>query len=569
MLNIDTLNNVIAVVVVILTLSLIVQSIQALLKKVLAIKSQQLEDSLVDLFEHVIGTKPVPQPPNWFHRLTKRVPAELNSVRDGFLRSSPVLRKMCFQGPIKDQASAPTQLVLTAVLEQFRRMGRLSQHGKWMLDSLSREDLLKVLARVGPDTLVPGFTPKLQNVCDLVKSVQDTLQALDATALPGEANAAYARLQETLAPLLHDYATITTGGRVNTGVLIGDLLSFGRQAFGETLTTLGEIQGRVAAARTAAGGPGTNAALDLVAKRLQELAATITALRARADLELAPLRTKLEEVNTWFDTVMQSFSERYARGMKTWAIVISAVVVVSLNANLFTIYDAVAGSDLLRNNLDSVGADLLAKHQHVREVQDEIERIDRSPTAPTTKPPTSGEKSATSTTPAAGTSGTSTSTTSSGSTAGETPPPTAAAPPKSTAPENGGVPLDVDFAGNPTTKTRDALDTDLAKSKKEISDLVQLYAGFGFEPLTWDAVIEWWHGMWSTDVDAEGHGWGARRAHDARTLIGWLIMLLLLSFGAPFWHDTLESLFGIKNLLRQQTGTKNVEQQSGAGNPKS
>jgi hypothetical protein len=45
-------------------------------------------------------------------------------------------------------------------------------------------------------------------------------------------------------------------------------------------------------------------------------------------------------------------------------------------------------------------------------------------------------------------------------------------------------------------------------------------------------------------------------------------MAMLLSVGAPFWQDTLESLFGVKNLLRKNADIKNVEQQSGQGNPK-
>jgi len=43
---------------------------------------------------------------------------------------------------------------------------------------------------------------------------------------------------------------------------------------------------------------------------------------------------------------------------------------------------------------------------------------------------------------------------------------------------------------------------------------------------------------------------------------------MLLSVGAPFWQDTLESLFGIKNLLRQRSGTENIETESGAGQPR-
>jgi len=50
---------------------------------------------------------------------------------------------------------------------------------------------------------------------------------------------------------------------------------------------------------------------------------------------------------------------------------------------------------------------------------------------------------------------------------------------------------------------------------------------------------------------------------------GWLLMAALLSLGAPFWHDTLESLFGLKNLLRKKGDIRNVEGEAGAGQPKS
>jgi hypothetical protein len=38
---------------------------------------------------------------------------------------------------------------------------------------------------------------------------------------------------------------------------------------------------------------------------------------------------------------------------------------------------------------------------------------------------------------------------------------------------------------------------------------------------------------------------------------------VLVSAGAPFWEDVLESLFGLKSLVRQKTGTKNVEETQG------
>jgi hypothetical protein len=54
--NLDALDTAIAVVIVLLLLSLIVQSVQAILKKLMKIKSRELEQSLVDLFQHVLAS---------------------------------------------------------------------------------------------------------------------------------------------------------------------------------------------------------------------------------------------------------------------------------------------------------------------------------------------------------------------------------------------------------------------------------------------------------------------------------------------------------------------------------
>jgi hypothetical protein len=63
-------------------------------------------------------------------------------------------------------------------------------------------------------------------------------------------------------------------------------------------------------------------------------------------------------------------------------------------------------------------------------------------------------------------------------------------------------------------------------------------------------------------------GWCDRLIHMAKIAAGWVVMTILLSVGAPFWEDALESLFGLKNLLRTGSETKNIERKSGAGQPK-
>jgi len=91
---------------------------------------------------------------------------------------------------------------------------------------------------------------------------------------------------------------------------------------------------------------------------------------------------------------------------------------------------------------------------------------------------------------------------------------------------------------------------------------VGAYLDVGFAPITWAQVKSWFATLTSS------HDWLQHRKADLKTLLGWIIMAMLLSIGAPFWQDTLESLFGVKNLLRKKADIKNVETESGAGQPK-
>ena len=51
-------------------------------------------------------------------------------------------------------------------------------------------------------------------------------------------------------------------------------------------------------------------------------------------------------------------------------------------------------------------------------------------------------------------------------------------------------------------------------------------------------------------------------------MIGWFVTSCLLGLGAPFWHDALESLFGVKSLLQKKGAAQSVEGRSGAGKTK-
>lgn len=189
----------------------------------------------------------------------------------------------------------------------------------------------------------------------------------------------------------------------------------------------------------------------------------------------------LNDVNVWFDSVMQSFEERYTRHMKTAALIISIVVVVILNANFFSVYERIASDSVTRAALVEKGETLKKK----REQQ------------------------------------------------------TAANVPE-------------------TDPANVKLKEEYEKFQKEYREGLATYKGFGFNPLTPQQVKNFF-GANGSLTDKTGHG--------LKVISGWAIMALLLSVGAPFWQDTLESLFGIKNLLRKRSDTKNVEEDKG-GQPK-
>ena len=68
---------------------------------------------------------------------------------------------------------------------------------------------------------------------------------------------------------------------------------------------------------------------------------------------------------------------------------------------------------------------------------------------------------------------------------------------------------------------------------------MSLYTALGFTGPRW-IVDAWKNPRWPTTQKI------------VETVAGWLITTMLLSVGAPFWQDTLESLFGLKNFLRKK-----------------
>lgn len=450
--DLGILNTLIAMVIVILVLSLIVQSIQTLIKKFCKLKSRTILSSLEDLFQTIT--------------------------------QSPSGAGAAGAGPGKAQ-----QLV-SDVTDRLRELGRETLRGKLMLDSLAKGDLLKVLTRVEAENLLPGAVEKFGAVLTTIRTLTAELKSIDAALLEGDASAKFAAMQASLLPLIDDIEGLAGGGQINPRVLLGDLNRLRQIKTTDVLGLLGEVQKRVgedlAAARTAGVTGDELKALEGVSDGLKRIAEQITALSQAFDAALVPLRARLEQAEVWYDTVMQGFEERYNRHMRTVALAVSILVVVVLNANFFNVYRAIAA--------DPAKSKALA--ERTQEFLDTAKRM--QPTADAAAAPT----------------------------------PTPA----------GSTPL--------TPEQQEEVVEEIKTEGQNLSELFGTYKSFGIEPLT------------GTQLKSVFKG-GVSAGDVLNTIVGWLIMIVLLSAGAPFWQDTLESLFGLKNLLRQRSGTQNVEEEKG------
>ena len=564
-MDLGILNTVIAMVIVLLVLSLLVQSVQMLIKKLLKLKSKQIEDSLKDLFDQAIaGAAPPPNgapPPQ--QAANENNPPAAPASSGGIINRLRNRARIIMFGRT-DPASPEAEDFTRKILEEFKKIGRVTKYGRPVLDSLSKEDLFKVMAKFESKDFFPDYAQRFKEVCNQIIALRTAVEAITSNeALRGSASAKLAQIRAVMAPIFNNVEAILDGEEVKPKVLFADLLQLRQLDINGVLNLLNEAQQAITEERavaTEAKNDQELARLDGISKALAGIADNIGELSKKFDEAVSPLRRKLEQVEVWFDTVTQSFDERYARNMRTVSIVISVFVVILLNANFFQIYKNLSTNEVQRNLIAEAGKGILDKSRQAQ--------ASSSPT-PTPSP------------------------------------------------------------GATTSPTPD-LKKEIEESRQAIQSLVNTYEGFGFSPLTgqqfndflwstggWTAITDYkgdyfWSDSYVTPswlgyrparnekglivnkdntpippncqekdkdgktvmncspawVGQSGGEWWQSRKSDFVTLFGWAVMVMLLSVGAPFWQDTLESLFGIKNLLRQKSGTQNIETQSGTGQPK-
>lgn len=517
-----TIDNLIAVVIVLLVLSLVVQAVQSAVKKGLKMKSRQIEDSLAHLFK--IALHEVTITSNAASRANatkttaftqKTTPSSRLKRYSDILHQSPVLRLITRRNhPAADPAAPEAAALYDEVVGRFRDIGRTAFSTRPIFDSLSKADLLGVLNSLKPQSIDPAFDAKLTAAAQAFTSLQQSFRtwetALDnfnpatiAGVLSDDDKAKLAEMQAKLKPLLDDLHLLLTGTHVDVQTLAGDVKKLRAINLDDVQKIIIDVRSRLSQALASAQVNKLTPAIDALTALdtgLKSLADGITAFRQKFDVVFA----NWKKVENSFDTVMQGFEERYARGMKTAALIISFLVVVFLNANFFTIYRDISTSD--------------AKRTLILQSQSQVEELYRNQQAQQQ----------------------------------------ASAPDAPTQPK----------ADNPVKVWFET-------SKKEIDNNASIFTGYGFSPLTWQGTKAWLHTLNPAEIPPgeKMTRWASGNflrelKNDLKTLIGWIVMTLLLSVGAPFWQDFLESLFGIKNVLRKKSDTQNVEQAAGAGQTK-
>ena len=402
--DLGVLDTVISVVIVILLLSMVVQAIQTFIKKLLKFKSRQIHQSIEKLLQHVDATAPV-------------------------------------EGENKATAAK--------VMEQFQKLGRSTAMGTHAIESISKVDLAKVVTTIeGASFLPPPTREAIAAFFASVREAQAAVNELSQLTLPPASVAKLNTVRVQVEGFVAHVAALFDGDKLHPELLVKDVLSLSGLDVTGSLAAVAALQTEL---EQAAAADPSNAPLRDAAAAVRKLTAALGTANARMTQLLGRLRERVDAIERWYDTVMLGFEERYTRHMRTWAFLISIVLVVVMNADVFQVYRRLATSDLSQQRV-------LAQYDAIKKQYE-----------------------------------------------------------NTAAPQN--MKADLDRAFNEATAS---------------------YPALGLQPYDWSMPTIW-------------------------QVLGWLVMAALLSLGAPFWHDTLESLFGLKNFLRDRTDTKTVEQKSGAG----
>src|ERR1044072_2425744 len=215
-----TLDNLIAMVVVILALSLVVQAVQSAVKKVFKLKSRQIEDSLAHLFQFVLNDETVNEKGmkgrwDWVNRIKEMV------AQSPFLRIFTTIAhpadRAAEHGPQYEHAAD----LYREVLKKFKGIGRVAFSARPIFDSMSKGDLMKVVSSLDPtavdNSLLANFGAAVEKLGEVYRASterEDWLKGPGFASVKGLSDGDRKRLAELntkVEPLLQDLRRLLTG----------------------------------------------------------------------------------------------------------------------------------------------------------------------------------------------------------------------------------------------------------------------------------------------------------------------------------------------------------------------
>jgi len=342
-LNLNVLSTLIAIVVVFLVLSLIVQSVQAAIKKFLGVKSLQLEQSLVHLFYYALDRNAA----GFMASRLNRLPI-LRAIISLFHKQDP-----------QQNAEKEIKTLYAAVQNEMLKAGRMTVGGKVALESITKADLMKFIGNAPIGELFK-HDPKV-----------DEKRLAELAAKAAAAQAAVTDFSKKYHPLIEKTPLAEIAGplaqmfgRVNQlfssgldQITLGDMAEFGGAEIKQAEKLLALLPDSLQDTLSHLKGNAQNEA----AESLQKLQDALTPL-TRELQQIASVPKRICQIVTradyWYGTIMKSFEERYVRSMKTFALVLSFLTVVVLNANLFDIYRQLSGNTQMRDQLVNAGEEI-------------------------------------------------------------------------------------------------------------------------------------------------------------------------------------------------------------------
>ncbi|HEY6403029.1 MAG TPA: hypothetical protein VI479_16540 [Blastocatellia bacterium] len=348
MINLDALDTLIAVVVALLVLSLIVQSIQAAIKKFFHIKSLQLEQSLIHLFYYLLDKDAIKD----MRTVSDRTPL----LRAFFSGVNKLIRSYSKPLPALDPQVGD---LYQAVIEEFVRAGRVTSRGKALIDSVSKDELIRFIGLAPVSKLIEHIPlPERENILEIREKIAAARKAVKELIIEHRELIEQTPLAEIRQPLLE----MLSGANKfldlkNSDLTLGDLSAEALGAARKTLDALPDsIEETLLHLKDEAGAEAAQAL-----RRLQkELAPLSNDLKAVIELP-QKLSQILVRIEIWYDTIMQSFDERYTRSMKSFSLAISFAVVALLNANLFDIYREISASESKRDLMVQSGEQIASR----------------------------------------------------------------------------------------------------------------------------------------------------------------------------------------------------------------